>query len=355
MGIFVILDCGVFASSRLYRRRPTNAVVARRCEDARSSLDAGAGWPSKSQGAASPLRADNDDGLGSRAETTCIGWKDRILAAPHENASAKTTLIGADAAAGDIFYFHLMGRYYFLQVIDVRQVVGRGGLQERLYLMVVFEKSFATLPVEVSELNLRDIYRVKSKPRNCLLYIVTSDPDGGVSISRTSSGGYEDYKDIKVHRFGSATPAARFEPDIVIPHSFFPVNAIEDDAGIDVTPNWAEFTYVFDRIENDRRLRTEKLGAFTPVYFGTWRDEVDTGALLKMEKIFAALDLEADAKAFLKKLKGVVSEINKLERKTPFIYTIEAEDIMTVFDAMMARRQIPADEGMTVIERHREW
>jgi hypothetical protein len=75
---------------------------------------------------------------------------------------------------GDIYYFIIEKRYYFLKIIRIDTRIVEAELNKKetwyCYYVIVFEKSYSKLPENKDEINFTNIYQIKYKPKNTLLY-----------------------------------------------------------------------------------------------------------------------------------------------------------------------------------------
>jgi hypothetical protein len=131
---------------------------------------------------------------------------------------------------GDVYSFEVGDLRYLLQYIDVTMEPDHVQPPFRFRShVVVFENGYRSVP---DRPNLRRIYRIKSRPRGQLLYVllfglVPSLPRG-------------------LRHWGQVEPSGPWIPDIELSPRM-PVECREVD-GVEITPQVARFQYVRGRI-----------------------------------------------------------------------------------------------------------
>ena len=257
-----------------------------------------------------------------------------------------------NAKEGDIYYFVIDQRYYFLKIV---KIVKDKTLFE--YFVVIFEKSYSKLPENNDDVDFRNIYKIKYKPKKHLLYILYTTETSELKIDRFD-GAYR-YKDkYDFHYWAKENDKNEYNPKIILDSSdtlHFGEVKPTDENGIMLFAESAKIGYLFDRIENDIKHKNKKIQKISPKYFPHWTDDVEVDIIIKMEKLFDKYLDECKKIDVEKALKKCVKSINKLNEKEYFIYTIEAEDI---FDKIFEiTKQYPVDESVVekIIEENREW
>jgi hypothetical protein len=255
-----------------------------------------------------------------------------------------------NAKAGNIYYFLLDKRYYFLKIVKMITDEGYFG-----YFIVVFEKSYSKLPDCEDEMDFTNIYQIKYKPKNSLLYILCEFSTPELKIVRNSMG-YKDRDKYELH-YWSNDKSSEYNPQIVFEakDSFTWEELDEEENGVHLYPEWANIGYIFGRIESDIKNKNKKILNISPKYFPLWMNEVEPDIIIKMEKLFDKYLDECSKNGVEKALKKCVKSINKLDESEHFIYTIEAEDI---FDKIFeVTEPFKVDESVItkVIEENRGW
>ncbi len=253
---------------------------------------------------------------------------------------------------GDIFYFELNKRHYFMQVIHITTGLPAPYDSKQFnygYFIVVFEKSYRKLPDTVEELNLETIYRVKTKPRKTLLYISNWRETSGIGILPNTIN-FEKNAGVRIRYFGNKPVAKKFEPELSYQFTL-PVRSTTNQDGIEIAPISAGIGYLFDRIRDDQAKQQTK--TIVPKYFNDWSEFVDAKAILKTEASLTKFEKATGNKE--KALRTCVVEINRLEDKLNFITTIEAENLFDLLIELSVKSGLAGEEAVRIIDEVREW
>ncbi|GHS87337.1 hypothetical protein FACS189487_03300 [Campylobacterota bacterium] len=269
-----------------------------------------------------------------------------------ENKEPK--ILTDNAKEGDIYYFELKGRYYFLQIVKINTRTKETQLygQKRVYdyFIVVFEKSYKKISDDIKEMNFVDIYQIKYKPKNTLLYIACEYDEPELKIGWWDIM-YKDKDILALNYWGNETPKNEYNPKIIIGD----VSYTENDKNILISSTGSNIGYIFDRILQDIKYKNKKSATITPRYFHKWLDEIDADIIIKMEKILTNYENNFDKENAEKLLKKCILNINKLDEKEHFIGTIESENI---FDKIIEiNKKYNLDENVIekIIEENRGW
>ena len=257
-----------------------------------------------------------------------------------------------NAKEGDIYYFVIDKRYYFLKIA---KIVKDKALFK--YFIVVFEKSYSKLPASSDDVDFKSIYKIKYKPKNHLLHIMYTTDTSEIKIDRNDIA-YENKDKYDFHYWANENDKGEYNPKIIFDSSdtfHFGEVEIEDENGIRLLADSAKVGYLFGRIEEDLKHKNKKMLKISPKYFPHWADDVEVDIIIKMEKLFDKYLEECNKIGVEKALKKCVKSINKFNEKEYFIYTIESENI---FDKIFEiTKPFSIDESVIekIIEENREW
>lgn len=237
---------------------------------------------------------------------------------------------------GDVYSFKVGELRYLLQYIHVTAEADHAQPQFRFRgHVVVFENGYKAVP---DRPNLRRIYRIKSRPKGQLLYVLLFGPKPGLPRG--------------LSHWGRVEPSGSWIPDIELSPQM-PVARREVD-GVEITPQFARFQYVRGRIEDDQRRSTH--AAVDPDLFPQWLETIDGAVIVQAENLIGALrDRIAHGKKVSTALATCLRALNKLDGREAFIGTIEAEDLFEVLTAEAAKGGVPDAEAAEIIDQLRDW
>ncbi|MDR1912385.1 MAG: hypothetical protein LBQ52_08595 [Helicobacteraceae bacterium] len=255
---------------------------------------------------------------------------------------------------GDIFYFNMNGRYYFFQIVKTR-IDEKYTAMKYQYYIVVFEKSYTSPPTDKSEIDLAKIYRVKDRPKNTLLYIVSAYETPTLQIVHWEQTYYEkDKMKIDITYWGNEkVNTDNFIPQIIT-ETTFPINVVEKD-GIEISPTPAHFGYIYSIIESDLIYKNKKAVKITAKYFKGWIGATDSDIILKIEKIIDVFEKDCKTNGVEKSLKKCIKSINSLDNKETFIYMIEAENIHDTLIKISRNNGFDETKAVEIIDKERDW
>ena len=253
-----------------------------------------------------------------------------------------------NAKEGDIYYFVLDNRYYFLKIIKI--IAGEEFFR---YDIAVFEKTYSKLPESKDEEDFVNIYQIKYKPKKTLLYITCEYKTRELKIDEFDMS-YECREKYDFHYWSNEKEKNEYNPKIILDDASI-AGWTEDENGILVRSTSARIGYIFGRIEDDLKHKNKKLQKASPEYFPQWKDEIDAEIIIKMEKIFHRYLDGCSKNGVEKSLKKCLKSINKLDESEHFIGTIEAEDIFNKIFETTKPFQIEESAIEKIIEENREW
>jgi len=261
-----------------------------------------------------------------------------------------------DIKQGDIYYFLINQNYYFMQVIHITAGLAKPydtpAFNFGLFI-TVFEKKYKTLPQSVHELDLNKVYRIKTKPKKSLLYICDWLEQLQLKLEPDSDA-FKLYSKIKIEYFGNYPVSTQFFPELNLQFTL-PIEYKQNADGVCISAVPAKLSYIFDRIHDDENNQVKKRRAITPTYFPYWLDHVDIDIVIKMEKILTVFKLDCSTKDVNKALKRCIQSINKLDQKSPFISTIEAENICEKLSELGEDYGMTQQDVYALIEKNRDW
>jgi hypothetical protein len=238
-----------------------------------------------------------------------------------------------------------------LQIIHIeqtnenRKIIG--------YFLVVFDKTFRSLPSSMIELDLQRIYQPKYLWKKTTLFTGIWNEEPNIIFRKDMM--YYNLKD-KYHLtfFGDTTVCEQFKPEIRF--EFFPQNECKsNDDGIQITYQHLELQVLLWGLEQEEIGKTKKKMSIRPEYFKEWIEYVDPEKIIKTEKIIAKFENSTDHKMFLKELKKCIIAINKLDEKETFISTIEAENIIEKLSEIALSKGLDRTSIEQQIEENRTW
>lgn len=257
---------------------------------------------------------------------------------------------------GDIFYFKLNEKYYFFQIMHISKdlpppynvPVFNFGI-----FITVFEKAFRTLPISIHELDLQTVYKIKSKPKNSLLYICDWREHLELKIDANTAN-FAQNTSIDIQYFANTKITKYFNPQLSQQFDL-PIISMEDENGVCISALPAKLNYIFDRIRDDNIKLSKKRGAISTQYFTAWLAFVDPDVIIKAEKIFKQFEAELITNDMRKALKKCVNSINKLEQKKPFIGTLEVEELRESIFIVATKYGMNEQDINEIVEQNRDW
>lgn len=250
---------------------------------------------------------------------------------------------------GDIYFFEICKKFYFLQIIHITTDLSEDYKKAGYcfgYFIVVFEKSFRELPQSMEELDLQTVYKIKTKPRNSLLFISNWNRVPELNINKNVK--------TKTNYFGNCSVSDSFIPTLSLQFGL-PTTGSHNKEGIIISPTAAYFDYIFDRIRDDAEHDHRKRTKIEAKYFEEWIEYVAVEAIIKTEKIIATFESEAGMKGVRKALIKCIAAINKLNNKLNFIYSIEAENLVDTITELSQKHGLSEREAIEIIENNRTW
>lgn len=237
---------------------------------------------------------------------------------------------------GDIFTFKVNKLCYVLQYIHVVEEPEHAHPPFRFRChVVVFEDGYPSAPQRP---NLTRVYRIKSRPRGQLLYVMLT--------------GLKPFLPRGLRRWGNAEPTGPWTPAIELSRQM-PVKARELD-GVTITPTVAHFPYVLGRIADDQRRETG--AALNPLIFKQWIAAVDGPVILRAEALIMSLrDKIAQGKSAKRSLAACVRATNRLDAEHGFIGTIEAEDLLELLIEEAVKGGLESAEAADIVDSLRDW
>jgi hypothetical protein len=201
--------------------------------------------------------------------------------------------------------------------------------------LAVFENGYPAVPASP---NLTRIYRIQSRPRGQLLYLMIT--------------GLEPTLPAGLRYWGHAEPTGPWSPAIEL--STEPSQRPREVDGVQLTPQVAHFAYARGRIEDDQRRASHV--AVAPLFFGQWIEAVDGEVIMRAEKLIADLQARvAKGERVGRALGRCVRALNKLDAARGFIGTLEAEDLSEVLIAESAKAGLASAEAGAIIDGLRDW
>ncbi|NQX41336.1 hypothetical protein SAMN05421820_107122 [Pedobacter steynii] len=264
-------------------------------------------------------------------------------------------IAASDIKKGDLFYVELNERFFFMQVIHITTDLPAPYNQAHKfgYFVVVFEKTYKTLPVEIEALELSKVYVTRYLWKKTALYVSmwNSEPN----IGFTDELMHYDYKDrYKLQFFANTKVSEPFNPPLI--YDFvLPAVSTENEDEITVSHQPLSLQMLLWALLEEEKKRNAKRKNITPLYFNSWKEEVEPDHILKAEKVITALQLNANPKGLDKALKKAVVALNKLDEKLGFIGTMEAEDLYECLLAIAVNAGLEEERALEIIESTRDW
>ncbi len=257
---------------------------------------------------------------------------------------------------GDIFYFQISKKYYFMQIINITRNLDApynvSAFNFGIFI-TVFEKAFRTLPTSIDELDLQTVYQIKSKPKNSLLYICDWREHLELKIDANTAN-FAKNTNIDVQYFANTKITKHFIPELSQQFDL-PIISMEDENGVCISALPAKLNYIFDRINDDDAKLSKKRSVVAIQYFAEWLDFVDLDVIIKIEKIFKLFEYELTTKDMRSALKKCVNSVNKLEQKKVFIGTFEVETLMESIFTVAIKHGMDEQNIKEIVEQNRDW
>ncbi|MDR1315534.1 MAG: hypothetical protein LBK13_01565 [Spirochaetales bacterium] len=256
-----------------------------------------------------------------------------------------------DIKEGDIFYIPFNKKYYFMQIIHITKdlpppydVDYKYG-----YFIILFEKSFNELPETIEDLDLMNIYKIKYKPKDTILFISHWDIAPEIKLN-SDMDNYKKYSKYGVKYFGNAKISKEFNPKIDTGF-ILPAKYKANDDGIRISHTPVDISWIFYRLEEDEKNRNKRFKGIKVKYFKKWLEIIEPEIIIKIENIIQKY--ENANENISRELRKCINAINKLNEKNNFIMTIEAEDIYDLLEELSKKHGIKDFEK--TIEDNREW
>lgn len=256
---------------------------------------------------------------------------------------------------GDLFYVELNERFFFMQVIQVTTDLPAPYDKKHKfgYFMVVFEKTYKALPAGMEALELSKVYVTRYLWKKTALYVSMWNSEPNISFTDTLM--HYDYKDkYKLQFFANAKVSGQFNPPLI--YDFvLPAVSTENEDEITVSHQPLSLQMLLWALLEEEKKRKAKRKNVDPLYFKSWKDEVEPDHILKTEKVITALQQNADSKSPDKALKKAIVALNKLDEKLGFIGTIEAEDLYECLVDTAVKAGLKEETALEIIENTRNW
>lgn len=244
-------------------------------------------------------------------------------------------------SVGDLYYTQFNKMYYFFQIIHITNDLPPPYDEECYnygYFIVLFEKAYSELPKSIGELDLINIYKIKYKPKNTILFISLWDKLPAINI-KPETDEYKRYSKYDIKYFGNTTVSKKFVPEILNEFTL-PVHYTSNNDGIVISPNYVyDISYIFYVFENDNKNKKDEM------------EKVN----VKLKNIIQKYGIIVDKNIVKKELKKCIVGINKLNEKYNFIMTIEAEELYEKLIEISIEKGISEEETEKIIEDNREW
>jgi hypothetical protein len=256
---------------------------------------------------------------------------------------------------GDIFYIEINKKYFFMQIIHItKDLPPPYDIDYKFgYFIVVFEKSFKELAKSTEELDLVNIYKVKYRPKNSILFVSHWDKFPEIKLKPDSTD-YKKHSRYNLIYFGNTKISEKFIPDI---HYEFimPAHFTENSDGVIISHSPNDINWIFYILLQDEERRKDKIKNVELRYFEEWKENIDIDIIIKTEKIIQKFDVSDEKNNTQKELKKSVIGINKLNEKNNFIMTTEAENIYDKLVEISIKHGIKEAEAEKIIEDNRDW
>jgi hypothetical protein len=241
---------------------------------------------------------------------------------------------------GDLFYTQFNKMYYFFQIIHITKDLPAPYDEDCFkygYFIVLFEKAYNELPKSIEELDLINIYKIKYKPKNTILYISYWNNVPEIKMDPEIDD-YKKYSRYDVKYFRNTNVSKEFNPKILQDFTL-PAHYTVNNDGIKISQSLTDISYIFHIFENDSGNKEEEMKKVA----------------IKMENIIQKYKTINDKDIAGKELKKCIVGINKLNKKYNFIMTIEAEELYEKLIKISKDKGILEEEVEKIIEDNRDW
>lgn len=258
-----------------------------------------------------------------------------------------------DIKEGDIFYTQFNKNYYFMQIIHVAKdhSLSHGAKYKYGYFIVMFEKWYKYLPKTADELDLENIYKVKYKPKDTILYISHWDKVPEIKLN-PSNDNYEKYRRYEIKYFCNKEVSKTFNPEI-IKRFELPADCKFNDDGVQISQTPASIGYIYYILEQDEKYKNKKLEKINTKHFKVWLETIEPEIIKKMEKLIEKYEsINGNVNSELRKC---IKSINKLDEKYSFIGTIEREDIYDILGRISQKHGVNENDFEKIMEENRDW
>jgi hypothetical protein len=243
--------------------------------------------------------------------------------------------------AGDLFYTKFNKMYYFFQIIHITKDLPPPYDEDCFkygYFIVFFEKAYNELPKSIEELDLINIYKIKYKPENTILYISYWNNVSEIKMDPEVDD-YKKYSKYNVKYFGNTNVSKEFSPKILQDFTLPAHHTVNND-GILISQNSVyDISYIFYILENDNINKEKEMKKVA----------------IKMENTIQKYKTNNDKNIDRKELKKCITGINKLNKKYNFITTIDAEELYMKLIKISKDKGILEEEAEKIIEDNRDW
>lgn len=257
---------------------------------------------------------------------------------------------------GDIYYFKLNNKYFFLQILKiVTDLPAPYDIDFKYgYYLAIFQKTFKGLPT-IGELDLSNIYIKKHYLKNESCYYSLWNTEPNIRFEKHLMH-YDLKNKYEFIKFGnrSVKKLNNFKPPL-IPQFSMPAKAKYHN-GIQNTHSPASIQHILISLESEEKQRTEKKKTIKALYFKEWLEYINGEAILKTEKaILQFQQKEGRIKTKENALKKCVENINKVDLKHSHIGTIEREDLFDKLIEISKTKEIEFLNAEIIINENRDW
>jgi hypothetical protein len=252
---------------------------------------------------------------------------------------------------GDVFYTQFNKRYYFMQIIHITKdlpppydVDYKYG-----YFIIMFQKAYKKLPKSIDELDLINIYKIKYKPKNTILFISHWAELPEIKMD-TETENYKKHSKYEIKYFGNTAVSKEFNPKIYEEY-ILPAHTTKNNEDILISHKPVDISWLFYILEQDNEYKNKKIEKVNSKYFKGWLETIESEILIKMETIIKKY--ENANENIPKELKKCINAINKLDERYHFIMTMEAEDIYNVLIKISKKHKF--NDFEKIMEENREW
>jgi hypothetical protein len=257
---------------------------------------------------------------------------------------------------GDIYYFKLNGKYFFLQILKVVT-----GLPEPYdvdfkfgYYIAVFQKTFRNIP-KIEDLDLSTVYINKHYRKNTVCYFSIWNKKPHIQFDKNLMD-YELKDKYQLLKFDNRMVKNfdNFKPPLV-PQFSMPAQC-EFHNGLQNTHQPMSIQAILKGLEEEEKARNSKVEKIKPSYFKEWLDYVNGDALLKTENAIVKYEeKEGRSKTLENALRKCIETINKVDEKFSHIGTIERENLVEKLIEISIAKELDEELVETIIEENRDW